>query len=93
MTLRLHLFTVLIDTCIRLYILDQLLAGGRILAFHQSLVLILLHLTLEFPLRGEFPEPLALDRIALAVVVAFGVGVILLVIVLRLSLGESLAER
>src|SRR5689334_24051846 len=78
------LLTELVNRFARLHGLDQLLARVRILTGNQAFILFTRHFTFEFPLVGETATPASFNFTGFAVVVVFGVGELLLVIVQRL---------
>src|ERR1051326_1149562 len=79
------LLAELVNRFTRLHGLYQLLASVRILTGDQSFILFARHFAFEFPLVGETATPASFNFAGFAVVVVFGVGELLLVIVQRLS--------
>src|SRR5690242_17808052 len=79
-----HFLAELINCFARLHGLYQLFTCLRILTRNQPLILLAAHFAFEVPLVGETATPASLNFSCFAVVVVFGVGELLLVIVQRL---------
>src|SRR5215469_8317327 len=74
------------------FVADELLACDRMLAFGEPLKVLLMHFTLEPPLLGKSPVPLAVYLVALRVIVLAGVRELFGVIRLGLACTQGIRD-